>query len=62
MASLACGAEDDMRWKNLLRITAVTLLPGGVILLGGWLVVRMVGTRLSGAKDGPIDKVHQLQP
>jgi ABC-type nickel/cobalt efflux system permease component RcnA len=29
-----------MNWKKVLRITAVTLIPGGLAILGGWLVVR----------------------
>jgi hypothetical protein len=26
-----------MNWKKILRITAVTLIPGGLVMLGGWL-------------------------
>ena len=29
-----------MTWKKVLRITAVTLIPGGLVVLGGWLVVK----------------------
>jgi hypothetical protein len=29
-----------MTWKKFLRITAVTLIPGGLVVLGGWLVVK----------------------
>ena len=29
-----------MNWKKVLRITAVTLIPGGLVVLGGWLAVK----------------------
>jgi ABC-type nickel/cobalt efflux system permease component RcnA len=29
-----------MNWKKVLRITAVTLIPGGLVILGGWLAVK----------------------
>ena len=29
-----------MKWKKVLGITAVTLIPGGLVVLGGWLAVK----------------------
>ena len=29
-----------MTWKKVLGITAVTLIPGGLVVLGGWLAVK----------------------
>jgi hypothetical protein len=29
-----------MKWKKILRITAATLIPGGLVVLGGWQVVK----------------------
>ena len=29
-----------MNWKKFLRITAVTVIPGGLAILGGWLLVK----------------------
>ena len=29
-----------MNWKKALRITAVTVIPGGLVALGAWAVVK----------------------
>jgi hypothetical protein len=29
-----------MNWKKVLRITAVTVIPGGLVALGAWAVVK----------------------
>ena len=34
-----------MNWKKILRITAVTLIPGGLVVLGGWQVVKKLRSR-----------------
>ena len=38
-----------MNWKKILRITPVALIPGGLVALGGWLVVKKL--RSSHEKD-----------
>jgi hypothetical protein len=32
--------EAAMKWKKVLSITAATVIPGGLVLLGGWLVMK----------------------
>jgi hypothetical protein len=34
-----------MNWKKILRITAVTLIPCGLVILGGWKVVKKLRSR-----------------
>ena len=29
-----------MNWKKVLRITAMTVIPGGLVALGAWAVVK----------------------
>lgn len=29
-----------MKWKKVLRITALTLIPGGLVALGAWAAVK----------------------
>ena len=34
-----------MNWKKLLRTAAVTVIPGGLVVLGGWLLVKKLRSR-----------------
>jgi hypothetical protein len=37
-----------MKWKKVLRITAMTLIPGGLVGLGAWAVVKALRSKKSG--------------
>src|ERR1035437_7355471 len=39
-SQIAQQKEANMTWKKVLGITAVTLIPGGLVVLGGWLAVK----------------------
>ena len=50
-----------MNWKKVLRITAVTVIPGGLVALGAWAVVKKLrsskretkNAKAETAKDAP---------
>jgi hypothetical protein len=44
-----------MNWKKLLRIAAVTVIPGGLVAVGGWLVVKKLRSRRDAKAKSPSD-------
>jgi hypothetical protein len=39
-----------MNWKKVLRVTAMTLIPGGLVALGAWAVVKALRPKNSEGK------------
>jgi hypothetical protein len=48
-----------MNWKKVLRITAATVIPGGLVLLGGWLVVKKLRSSHAAKEKSPLDLAKQ---
>lgn len=44
-----------MKWKKILRITAATLIPGGLVVLGGWMVVKKIRASREEGKKSRLD-------
>ena len=40
-----------MKWKKVLRITAMTVIPGGLVALGAWAVVKKLRSSNREAKN-----------
>ena len=50
-----------MNWKKVLRITAATVVPGGLVLLGGWFVVKKLRSSRDVKAKSPSDLAKQGQ-
>jgi hypothetical protein len=50
-----------MNWKKVLRITAVTVIPGGLAILGGWLLVKKFRSSHDAEEKSPSDLAQRGQ-
>ena len=50
-----------MNWKKILRITAVTLIPCGLVILGGWKVVKKLRSSHAAREKSLSDLAKQGQ-
>ena len=50
-----------MNWKKVLRITALTVIPGGLVALGAWAVVKKLRSSNRETKNAKTEtaKVNQ---
>ena len=51
-----------MNWKKVLRITAVTVIPGGLVALGTWAVVKKLRSSNRKTKNAQKKTVQDDQP
>lgn len=47
-----------MNWKKALRITAMTVIPGGLVALGTWAVVKKLRSKSREAKNAKTIQQH----
>ncbi len=52
-----------MNWKKVLRITAMTVIPGGLVAMGAWAVVKKLRssnreTKNAKAKAAKVNQQH----
>ena len=50
-----------MNWKKALGIAAATVIPGGLVVLGGWLVVKKLRSSHTAKEKSPLKLAKQGQ-
>lgn len=53
--------EADLKWKKFLRIAAITVIPGGLAIAGGVMVVKKIRSKREEKEKARLDLAKQGQ-